>query len=83
MVLKPSDADFMLRALPLPATLRQRLQDFRRLGLPLTNDDKADLRDLVADQLQIQGFGPDYELTPIGHRLEDLIDALFVDNGAA
>jgi hypothetical protein len=83
MSLKPADADFMLRILPLGETLRRRLEDFRKLGLPLSDADKVELRELVAEQLQIQGFDQNYHLTPIGHRLEDLIDTLFVDEGAA
>jgi hypothetical protein len=80
---KPADADFMLRILPVRETLRQRLEDFIGLGLPLADDDKGELRDLVAEQLMLQGFDENYELTPIGQRLEDLIDLLFVDKGAA
>jgi hypothetical protein len=83
MSLKPADADFMLRILPVGETLRRRLEDFRQFGLPLSDADKVELRELVAEQLQIQGFDRDYTLTPIGHRLEDLIDILFVDEGAA
>jgi hypothetical protein len=78
MPLKAADADFMLRALPLEGPLRGRLEDFRRLGLPLSDDDKNDLRDLVADQLMTQGFDQEYRLTPIGRRFEELIDLLFV-----
>jgi len=83
MPLNRADVDFMIRILPLRETLRRRLEDFRELGLPLSDEHKAELRDLVAEQLQAQGFGRNSELTPIGHRLEDLIDALFVDEGAA
>ena len=83
MSLKPSDAEFMLRILPVRETLRQRLEDFISLGLPLMDGDKGELRDLVADQLVRQGFDKNYDLTPVGQRLEDLIDLLFVDKGAA
>ncbi len=83
MSLEPADADFMLRTLPLREALRQRLEDLRKLGLPLSDDHKAELRDLVAEQLLVTGFDQNYELTPIGHRLEELIDLLFVDKGAA
>jgi len=83
MPLKRADADCMLRILPVRETLRQRLEDFVSVGLPLTDADKSELRDLVADQLVLQGFDKNYELTPIGQRLEDLIDLLFVDKGAA
>jgi len=83
MSLKPADAEFMLRILPVRETLRQRLEDFISLGLPLMDGDKGELRDLVADQLVRQGFDKNYDLTPVGQRLEDLIDLLFVDKGAA
>ena len=73
----------MLRVLPLRETLRKRVEDFRKLGLPLSDDTKLELRDLVAEQLLAQGFDKAFEPTPIGHRLEELIDALFVDKGAA
>ena len=83
MTLKPADADFMLRTLTLSAALQRRVEDFRKLGLPISDDDKNELRDLVSDQLIIKGFDEHYELTPIGHRLGELIGALFVDKGAA
>jgi len=83
MSLKPADAEFMLRILPVRETLRRRLEDFISLGLPLTDGDKGELRDLVADQLVRQGLDKNYDLTPVGQRLEDLIDLLFVDKGAA
>jgi len=73
----------MLRILPVRETLCLRLEDFISLGLPLTDGDKRELRDLVADQLVRQGFDKNYDLTPIGQRLEDLIDLLFTDKGAA
>jgi len=64
MPLKSADAEFMLRILPVRETLRRRLEDFISLGLPLTDGDKGELRNLVADQLVLQGFDKNYELTP-------------------
>ena len=83
MPLQAADANFMLRVLPLDEPLRARLEDFSQLSLPLSDDDKGRLRDLVADQLVVQGFDEHYALTPVGHRLEELIDLLFVEKGAA
>ncbi len=75
--LRPVDADYLLRVLPLEPELRVRLQEFRPGRAPLLNADRAELRDLVGDRLAAVGFGADDRLSPEGKRLEELIDLLF------
>ena len=75
--LRPADADYLLRVLPLEDGLRARLEAFRLGSSPLYNDDRADLRDLVGDRLAEVGFDANDRPTPEGMRLEELIDLLF------
>jgi hypothetical protein len=76
-MLRPVDADYLLRVLPLEAGLRARLEAFRVGQAPLYNADRAELRELVGDRLAEVGFDADYRPTPEGRRLEELIDLLF------
>ena len=73
------DADYLLRVLPLSSELRASLERFRAGAGPLSMDELTDLRELVGQRLQTHGFGPDYESTPEGRRLEQLIDDLDVE----
>ena len=75
--LRRVDADYLLRALPLEAGLRARLEEFRLGRAPLYNADRAELRELVGDRLAAIGFDADDRPTPEGKRLEELIDLLF------
>jgi hypothetical protein len=75
--LRPVDADYLLRVLPLEAGLRARLEAFRRGEAPLYNADRAELRELVGNRLAEVGFDADDRPTPEGRRLEELIDLLF------
>ncbi len=72
------DIDFMMGTLPLPDGLGQRLRLVRAGRAELAADDADLLRDLCGERLQTHGFGPDYEPTEEGRRLERLIDALHV-----
>ena len=72
------DIDFMLKALPLPDGLSERLRLVRAGRGELTADDADRLRDLCGERLQTHGFGPDYEPPEEGRRLEPLIDRLYV-----
>jgi hypothetical protein len=45
--LRPVDADYLLRVLPLDEGLRARLEEFRLGRAPLYNADRAELRELV------------------------------------
>ena len=76
MPLNRADLDFMLRTLPLRATLRRQVEDLRQLALPLSPETKAELRDLVGERLIVEGFDRSGEPNPLGRRLEDLIDAI-------
>jgi hypothetical protein len=76
-VLRPVDANYLLRVLPLEAGLRARLEEFRLGRAPLYNADRAELRELVGDRLVAVGFDADDCPTPEGKRLEELIDLLF------
>jgi len=49
----------------------------RVMSLRLTEDDYDELRDACGEALQKYGFDQNYQLTPKGKRLEDLIDKLF------
>jgi hypothetical protein len=75
--LRPVDADYLLRVLPLEEDLRGRLEAFRLGRAPLYNADRAELRELVGDRLAAVGFDRDDRPTPEGRRLEELIDLLF------
>jgi hypothetical protein len=75
--LRPVDADYLLRVLPLEPGLRVRLEEFRSGREPLFNADRAELRDLVGEGLAAVGFDADGRLTSEGERLEELIDLLF------
>jgi hypothetical protein len=77
--LRPADADYLLRTLPLESGLRGRLEEFRLGRAPLYNTDRAELRELVGDRLAEVGFDADDRPTPEGLRLEELIDLLFTD----
>jgi hypothetical protein len=77
--LRPVDADYLLRVLPLENGLRARMEDFRLGRAPLYNEDRAELRELVGDRLAAIGFDPDDRLTAEGKRLEELINLLFTD----
>ena len=79
MPFRPIDADYLLRVLPLSSNLRASLERFRAGAGALSIDELTDLRELVGQRLQTHGFGPDYEPTPEGRRLEQLIDDLDVD----
>jgi hypothetical protein len=75
--LRPVDADYLLRVLPLEEGLRARLEEFRVGRAPLYKADRAELRELVGDRLTAVGFDRDDRPTPEGKRLEELIDLLF------
>jgi hypothetical protein len=79
--LRPVDAEYLLRVLPLEPGLRARLEEFRLGRAPLFNADRAELRELVGDRLVAVGFDADDRPTPEGLRLEELIDLLFTDTG--
>jgi hypothetical protein len=75
--LRPADAHYLLRVLPLEDGLRARLEAFRLGSCPLYNDDRAELRELVGERLADVGFDANDRPTPEGMRLEELIDLLF------
>ena len=75
--LRPADADYLLRVLPLESGLRARLEEFRLGRAPLYNADRAELRELVGDRLADVGFDAEDRPTPECLRLEELIDLLF------
>jgi hypothetical protein len=77
--LRPVDADYLIRVLPLEDGLRARLEAFRLGRAPLYNADRAELRDLVGDRLVEVGFDTHDRPTPEGRRLEELLDLLFTD----
>jgi len=77
--LRPVDADYLLRVLPLEPGLRARLEEFRLGRAPLFNADRSELRELVEDRLMAVGFDADDEPTPEGLRLEELIGLLGTD----
>ena len=79
--LRPVDADYLLRMLPLEPSLRLRLEEFRAGRAPLLNADRAALQDLVGDRLVEVGFDAEDRITPEGERLEELIGVLFTDTG--
>ena len=70
----------MLKLLPLPDGLGERLRLVRAGRGELTADDADRLRDLCGERLQTHGFGPDYEPTEEGRCLERLIDELYVNH---
>ena len=74
---RPTDADYLLRVLPLEPALRTRLEMFRKGSAPLSDEDRDQLRELVGDRLAVVGFDENYKPTPEGERLEELIDLLF------
>ena len=74
--LRSSDADYLLRVLPLSADLRTRLEAFRKSEASLAPADRDRLRELVGDRLVQVGFDENYAPTPEGKRLEELIDLL-------
>ena len=78
MTFQRLDADYLLRVLDLDPALRARLEEFRAGAAYLSNSDRNQLRDLVGDRLLVVGFDENYNLTPEGTRLEQLIDDLFV-----
>ena len=77
--LRPVDADYLLRVLPLNPDLRNRLEAFKKGAAFLGRADRDELRELVGDRLAQVGFDENYKPTPEGERLEELIDLLFTD----
>ncbi len=75
--LAPRDIDFMLQVLDLPDGFDRKLRLVRDGRASLTADEADALRDLCGERLQTHGFGPDYEPTEEGRRLEKLIDQLY------
>ena len=75
--LRPADADYLLRVLPLDPELRTRLEVFRAGRASLSAADRDRLRELVGNRLSVVGFDAEYRRTPEGARLEELIDLLF------
>ena len=75
--LRPADADYLLRVLPLDPELRGRLEVFRAGRASLSSADRDSLRELVGKRLVEVGFDAGYRPTPEGTRLEELIDLLF------
>ena len=74
--LRPVDAKFLLRVLPLEPGIRVRLEEFQVGVRELSPADCQELLDLVADRLQLVGFDREYDLTAAGRELEDVIDRL-------
>ena len=72
--LKKDDAKFLLKWLTMPETTREKL----RQGTPLNAEETDHLRDLCGERLQTHGFGPSYEPTAEGKRLEELVDRLYI-----
>ncbi len=75
---QPTDAEYLLGVLPLTPVLRDALQSFRNGKSGLSPADCILLRGLVGDRLVEVGFDLNYDLTPEGQRLEELIDLLFL-----
>jgi hypothetical protein len=75
--LRRLDSDYLLRVLSLPEELRVRLQEFRGGRGDLSPSDCDELRELVGDRFAEVGFDANYDPTPEGRRLEELIDQLF------
>ena len=78
MTFERADAEYLLRVLDLEPALRGRLEAFRAGTNYLPNDDRDALRNMVGERLQLVGFDQDYNPTPEGKRLEQLIDDLFI-----
>jgi hypothetical protein len=76
--LSSDEIAFLLDVLALPPALLERLELARAKGGLLGDDDADVLRDLCGERLQTHGFGPAYEATEEGKRLERMIDRLFV-----
>ena len=75
--LSTQDIDFLCGFKP-PLDLEEVLHTARQKGGFVTDDQADALRDFYGDCLQFAGFGPDYQPTLEGQRLERLIDQLFV-----
>ena len=71
------DIDFMLDVLDLTDELRAKLERTQEGQCQLSLEEADKLRDLCGERLQTHGFGPGYELTEEGEKLEALIDRLY------
>jgi len=76
--LSRGEVDFLLRVLELPQSLLETLKQVQIEGGSLGGDAADALRDLCGERLQTHGFGPDYQSTEEGKKLEKMIDRLFV-----
>lgn len=74
--LSKSEVDLLLAVVRLPSALRQRLRSARANDGIVSDDDAVVLQDLCGTRLQTHGFGPDYEPTAEGSKLEAIIDKL-------
>jgi hypothetical protein len=75
---------YLANSLELPTHLLQRLRQAQpcaspgsRVDVVLTAEEADDMRNRCAEQLQLRGFGADYELNDEGRMLQELIDYLF------
>lgn len=67
------------RAILERLSLSERMKTALRVPIVELDDEAADvLRDALSDELMMVGFDLEYELTPEGRLIEDLIDSLFV-----
>lgn len=67
------------RAILEALTVPERIKTALNAPIVELDDEVADvLRDALSEELMMVGFDLDYELTPEGRLIEDLIDKLFV-----
>jgi hypothetical protein len=79
ITLKYQDLDFMIKVLPLSEAQKKKLDTATgKLKIEISDDLADSLRDLCSERLDEHGFDENYDPTPEGKKLEELIDKLFV-----
>ncbi|MGD9589691.1 MAG: hypothetical protein AB7Q37_14890 [Pyrinomonadaceae bacterium] len=81
IALTQAEFDYLLMKSALPTrsnTINRELSNDRQIALEVTEDEAVDMRELVSEFLQLEGFDAEYKLTKKGKICESLIDKLFV-----